>query len=144
MPPVRLEPTIPASARLQTYALDRAATGIGSSSSNNYPKGLRDASVCIATRCGLEVSGFEPRWWARDFLFSKTSRPTSVLCIGYRGSLPAVKWPARGVDHPTPSSAEGKNEWNYTSTPPLWLHGMLHGDIYIYMQIHTVSYPRPC
>jgi hypothetical protein len=30
MPPVRFEPAIPARARLQTYALDRAATGIGS------------------------------------------------------------------------------------------------------------------
>jgi hypothetical protein len=29
MPPVGLEPAIPASARLQTYALDRVATGIG-------------------------------------------------------------------------------------------------------------------
>jgi hypothetical protein len=29
MPPVGFEPTIPASARQQTYALDRAATGIG-------------------------------------------------------------------------------------------------------------------
>jgi hypothetical protein len=29
MPSVGLEPTIPASARPQTYALDRAATGIG-------------------------------------------------------------------------------------------------------------------
>jgi hypothetical protein len=29
MPPVRFEPTIPASARPQTHALDRAATGIG-------------------------------------------------------------------------------------------------------------------
>jgi hypothetical protein len=29
MPPVRFEPTIPASARPQTYVLDRAATGIG-------------------------------------------------------------------------------------------------------------------
>jgi hypothetical protein len=29
MPPAALEPTIPASARPQTYALDRAATGIG-------------------------------------------------------------------------------------------------------------------
>jgi hypothetical protein len=27
--PVGFEPTIPASARLQTYAVDRAATGIG-------------------------------------------------------------------------------------------------------------------
>jgi hypothetical protein len=30
MPPVGLEPTIPVSARPQTYALDRAATWIGS------------------------------------------------------------------------------------------------------------------
>jgi hypothetical protein len=31
MPPVGFEPAIPASARPQTYALDRAASGIGSS-----------------------------------------------------------------------------------------------------------------
>jgi hypothetical protein len=29
MPPVGFEPTIPVSARQQTYALERAATGIG-------------------------------------------------------------------------------------------------------------------
>jgi hypothetical protein len=29
MPPARLEPAIPATKRPQTYALDRAATGIG-------------------------------------------------------------------------------------------------------------------
>ena len=29
MPPVGFEPTIPVSARQQTYALDRGATGIG-------------------------------------------------------------------------------------------------------------------
>jgi hypothetical protein len=29
MPPVEFEPTIQASARQQTYALDRAATGVG-------------------------------------------------------------------------------------------------------------------
>ena len=29
MPPVGFEPTIPAGERLQTYALDRAATGTG-------------------------------------------------------------------------------------------------------------------
>jgi hypothetical protein len=34
MPPVGFEPTIPASARLQTYVLDRAAAGIGWLSSN--------------------------------------------------------------------------------------------------------------
>ena len=30
MPPAEFKPTIPASERSQTYALDRAATGIGS------------------------------------------------------------------------------------------------------------------
>jgi hypothetical protein len=34
MPPVGFEPMIPASARPQTYALDRAATGIGDIISN--------------------------------------------------------------------------------------------------------------
>jgi hypothetical protein len=34
MPTVGFEPTIPASARPQTYALDRAATGIGKLQSN--------------------------------------------------------------------------------------------------------------
>jgi len=29
MPPAEFEPTVPASERLQTHALDRAATGIG-------------------------------------------------------------------------------------------------------------------
>jgi hypothetical protein len=31
MPPVQIKPTIPAGERPQTYALDRAATGTGSS-----------------------------------------------------------------------------------------------------------------
>ena len=35
MPPVGFEPTVPASKRQQTYALDRAATGTGSARNNN-------------------------------------------------------------------------------------------------------------
>jgi hypothetical protein len=30
-----------------------------------------------------------------------------------------VKWPDRDVDRVTPSSAEVKNEWNYTPAVPL-------------------------
>jgi hypothetical protein len=30
-----------------------------------------------------------------------------------------------GVDHSPPTSAEMKNEWIYTSAPPIWLHGVL-------------------
>jgi hypothetical protein len=39
-PPVGFEPTIPAIARLQTYALDRAVTGIG-------PRNIQGAKICF-------------------------------------------------------------------------------------------------
>ena len=32
--------------------------------------------------------------------------PTSLLCYGYRFSLPGVKRPVRGVDHPPPFSVD--------------------------------------
>jgi len=32
------------------------------------------------------------------------------------GAFPEVKRPGRGIDHLSPSSAEVKNEWSYTST----------------------------
>jgi hypothetical protein len=36
-----------------------------------------------------------------------------------------VKRPGRENDHSPPSSAEVKNAWNYTSTPPVRLHGVV-------------------
>ena len=41
------------------------------------------------------------------------------------GSFPGVKRPGRGVDHPTPSSAEVKERVELASTPPLGLRGLL-------------------
>jgi hypothetical protein len=38
--------------------------------------------------------------------------------MGTRGSFPGVKRPGRDVD-PSPYSAEVKNAWRYTSTPPI-------------------------
>jgi len=38
--------------------------------------------------------------------------------MGTRGSFPRVKGPGREADHSAPSSAEVKNAWSYTSTPP--------------------------
>jgi hypothetical protein len=34
--------------------------------------------------------------------------PLCLLCNAYRVSFPAVKWPGRGVENPSPSSAEVK------------------------------------
>jgi len=36
-----------------------------------------------------------------------------------------VKLPEREADHSRPSSTEVKNVWNYISTPPILLHGVL-------------------
>ena len=37
------------------------------------------------------------------------------------GSFPGVKWPGRGFDHPPYQAPRLKEEWSYTSTPPLGL-----------------------
>jgi hypothetical protein len=34
-----------------------------------------------------------------------------------------LKRPEREADHPSPYSAEVKNEWSYTSSHPIRLHG---------------------
>jgi hypothetical protein len=52
------------------------------------------------------------------------ARPASHP-MGTRGSFPGVKRPGREADHSPPSSAEVKNIWSYTSTPPISLNGVL-------------------
>jgi hypothetical protein len=36
-----------------------------------------------------------------------------------------VKWPGREADRLPPSSAEFKDRWSYTTTPPIRLHGVV-------------------
>ena len=67
----------------------------------------RDSSVGIATRYGLDDPGIESRWGTR---FSATVQTVSgahpaSYTVG-TGSLPEIKRPGRGVNHPPPSSAE--------------------------------------
>jgi hypothetical protein len=68
-----------------------------------------------------------PRGWG-IFLFSKTvqtapgAHPASYS-IG-NGVLPGLKLLKRDADHSTPSTAQVKNEWSCTSTPPICPHGM--------------------
>jgi hypothetical protein len=57
------------------------------------------------------------------FLRSTSSRlvlgPTKPLVLWVPVALsPGVKRPGRDADHSPPTSAEVKNTWNYTSTPP--------------------------
>jgi len=45
--------------------------------------------------------------------------------MGIRGSFHGGKAAGCEADHLPPSSAEVKNAWNYTSTPPIRLHTMV-------------------
>jgi hypothetical protein len=44
--------------------------------------------------------------------------------IDTTGSFPWGKAAGPKADHSLPSSAEVKNAWSYTSTPPIRLHGV--------------------
>jgi len=57
--------------------------------------------------------------------------PTKFPIQGYGGSFPGLKRPERKVDHSPPSSTEGKNDWSYTSSPTIRLHGV-EGDKFTY------------
>jgi hypothetical protein len=50
--------------------------------------------------------------------------PPSLRFNGYRGSFPEVGRSKRGVNRPLASTAQLQNEWSYTSTPSICLHGL--------------------
>jgi hypothetical protein len=51
-------------------------------------------------------------------------RPTSYA-MDTRGSFRGVERPGREADRSPPSHAAVKNAWNYTSTPPIHLRGVV-------------------
>ena len=78
----------------------------------------------IAPRYGLDGPGIESRW-RRDF--PRASRQAlGAHPVSYTtgtGSVPGVKRPGRGVDHPRPSSAEVKERvelYLYSPSGPSW------------------------
>jgi hypothetical protein len=53
-----------------------------------------------------------------------------------------VKQPGHEVDHSPPSSAEVKNAWSYTSTPPICFHGVVlnkHRDSFTFTFYHPAQ-----
>jgi hypothetical protein len=64
---------------------------------------------------------------------------TNVSYLAYQpplqwvpGLFLGVKRWGSGTDSPLPSGAKVKNEWSYTCTPRMCLHGMLWDDLYFY------------
>jgi hypothetical protein len=80
--------------------------------------------------------GFDSRRRLGIFLFTTASRtalgPTQPPIQWVPGTLSLrVKRQGREADHTPPSSAEVKNEWSYTSTSPIRLHGVVLRKKYI-------------
>jgi len=76
----------------------------------------------------LDAPGFVPTQRHEILSSPKLTRPAlgpaEFSIQGYRGSFPGSKRPGREVDHTPPSSSECKNEWIYTSTTTVILHGV--------------------
>jgi len=72
---------------------------------------------------GLGSPVFESRQMSEFFLFAKFSTqligPPNCQFSGYGDSASEAKRLGCDVDYSPPSSAEVKNEWSYTSTPPM-------------------------
>jgi hypothetical protein len=74
---------------------------------------------------------FESRHGLGIFLFTTLSRPalgpTQPPILWVPGALFSleVKRPGCEADHSSPYSAEFKNAWSFTSTPPISLHNVV-------------------
>jgi hypothetical protein len=83
-----------------------------------------------ATGWTIGVLGFDSRRRLGIFLFTTAFRtalePTQppIQWVPWALSL-CVKRPGRKADHSPPSSAEVKNAWSYTYTPPERLYGVV-------------------
>jgi hypothetical protein len=80
----------------------------------------------------LGGSGFESQQGVGDFFSSpkypdRPQSPPTHLFNGVGFYFLESGGPGRDVDHSLPSSTEVKNEWSYTSVPPMCLYDV-HGD----------------
>jgi len=93
---------------------------------------MKLVQVFLASLMSLSKSNRSGVWIQQGqelYLCSKTS----ILALGpiqppiqwHQVSFLGVQWPVHDVYNslPLPCSAEVKNKWTYTSTPPLYLHG---------------------
>jgi hypothetical protein len=76
----------------------------------------------------LDGLGFKFETGQENFLFSKTSKsapgPTQLPIQWVRWCFPGGKAAGHEVNYSPPYSSEVKNDWNYTSSPPICLHGV--------------------
>jgi len=87
-----------------------------------------DSAVVISLDTGWTVRVSNPGKGERFFFFIicpyRLWGPSRLIFSGYRRSLFSVKAAGPWTEPLPRYSAEIKNEWSYTSTPPACLHGV--------------------
>jgi hypothetical protein len=84
------------------------------------------SAVGIATVYGLDDGEVRLRVPVGSRIFSSPQRPTQPPMQWVPGALPpVVKRPERQADNSPPTSAEVKETWINTSSPPTRLHGVM-------------------
>jgi hypothetical protein len=88
-------------------------------------KGCRDSVVGIAMGYGLDDQGVgvPSPGMVKNFLFSTLYRPALGTTHPPIQWVPEVKRPGREAHHSPLASADVKNMWICTSTPPIRPHG---------------------
>ena len=92
------------------------------------------SSVGRVTRLWNGQTGVDSWQKKEAFLLSKAQNGSEVhisssYSIGREAVSSGVKWPVREVCHPSPPTAEIRNECDYNSTTSMCLHGMDTGEM---------------
>jgi hypothetical protein len=68
--------------------------------------------------------------------------PPSILFSWCQGYFPFIKWLGYEVNHTPPSIDEVKNEWNNTSTVPMYLLGKKKKNFTFYLYLYLLPQPN--
>ena len=89
----------------------------------------RDSSVGTTTRYGLDGPGIESSWWGFSPSVQTCPETHPASCTSGTGSLPGLKRPGRGVDHPRHLASRLKKLYSFTSTTPMGPLDSLQGEL---------------
>ena len=99
------------------------------------PSGSLGSVVGIATVLGSGWYGIRIPVMARGFSLLLVQGPTQHHSVGAKAISPFLKWLGYEVNHTSPSNAEDKNEWSYTSTLPICLLGVYWDNFTLYLYL---------
>ena len=91
-----------------------------------------DNLVWIATRYKLDSPGIKSRWrWDLTHPSRLDLWPTLPPVQWVQYLIPEVEWPGHSAEHQPHLALKLKKEQRYTSTPPVGLHGLFYGELYL-------------